>query len=107
MLECIETVSYGFFVACCCSEHQAHHRTLFLFSQEQYAIIARAHDITVMSSDRKDLIRDLLRVHICNAQCMCNLLVFQHLKTPQRGFAGQILLEPFSESYREVDAASH
>jgi hypothetical protein len=65
------------------------------FSREQYATIARSHAIPVIPSDRKDHIRDLLRVHICNAECMCNLLIFQHLKTPRRGLLVRFFLSLF------------
>ncbi|KAG2755845.1 hypothetical protein P692DRAFT_20868427 [Suillus brevipes Sb2] len=69
------------------------------FTREQYAEIARAHFIYVSPSDRKDHVRDLLRVHVCNAACISNAIVFKVLKRRRLDSANHILPEPFSSSY--------
>ncbi|KAG1784390.1 uncharacterized protein HD556DRAFT_1435457 [Suillus plorans] len=62
------------------------------FNREQYAEIARAHSIYVSSADRKDHIRDLLRVHL--------------LKHPRRDHSNHVLPDPFAQSYCSSHAAS-
>lgn len=51
-------------------------------TREQYAEVARVHSIYVSSSDRKDHVRDLLRVHVCDSVCISNAVVFELLKYP-------------------------
>ncbi|KAG1763819.1 hypothetical protein EV702DRAFT_151513 [Suillus placidus] len=65
-------------------------------SRDHYATIAGAHFIHVRASDRKDYIRDMLRVHVCDVRCVNDLIVFQLLKSPRRYFAHQMMPEPFS-----------
>lgn len=70
--------------------------------------IARAHSIRVQTSDQKDYLRDMLRVHACDVECINNLIVFVLLKMPQQHFAHQIMAYPFSNinSFRDCYAAS-
>jgi hypothetical protein len=70
------------------------------FTREQYTEIACAHSIAFKSVDRKDYIRDLLRVHQCDVACAPNLLVFKHLKVPRRDFSRLILPDPFTVDFR-------
>ncbi|KAG2743634.1 hypothetical protein P692DRAFT_20745581, partial [Suillus brevipes Sb2] len=70
------------------------------FTREQYTEIACAHSIAFKSVDRKDYIRDLLRVHQCDLACAPNLLVFKHLKVPRRDFSRLILPDPFTVNLR-------
>ncbi|KAG1766854.1 hypothetical protein EV702DRAFT_785413 [Suillus placidus] len=75
-------------------------------NREQYAEIARTHSIYVSSSDRKDHVRDLLRVHVCDAACISNAIVFKLLKRPRLDYSNHFLPEPFEALYRERNAAS-
>ncbi|KAG1886345.1 uncharacterized protein F5891DRAFT_1201130 [Suillus fuscotomentosus] len=69
-------------------------------SRGHYATIAGAHFVSIRTSDRKDHLRDLLRVHVCDTRCVNNLVVFQLLKTPRRYFAHEMMPDPFSVLFK-------
>lgn len=77
-----------------------------MLNREQYAEIARAHFIYVSSADRKDHVRDLLRVHVCEAACISNAIVFKLLKSARRDSSNHVLPGPFEKSYRERNTVS-
>ncbi|KAG1882080.1 hypothetical protein F4604DRAFT_1745022, partial [Suillus subluteus] len=52
-----------------------------------------------MPAYRKDYIRDMLRVHICDANCVSNLVVFKFLKSPWHDFSNQIVPESLCDSF--------
>ncbi|KAG1787087.1 uncharacterized protein HD556DRAFT_1449139 [Suillus plorans] len=76
------------------------------FTREQYAEIARAHSIYVSSSDRKDHVHDLLRVHVCESHCISNAVVFKLLKYPRANQSNPGFPEPFEASSRAHRASS-
>lgn len=65
-------------------------------TRRNYATIAAAHFVNVQTSDRKDHICDMLRVHVCDARCVNCLTVFVLLKSPRRYYAHQMMSDPFS-----------
>ncbi|KAG1844136.1 hypothetical protein F4604DRAFT_1937712 [Suillus subluteus] len=77
------------------------------FTREHYSIIACAHVVRVLAAYRKDYIRDMLHVHVCDADCISNLVVFKLLKAPRHDFSNQIVPEPFRDSFRKFDANAH
>jgi hypothetical protein len=50
--------------------------SFLLFTKEQYLAIPLAQGIEVMSTHRKDHIRDMLCVHICDAECISKIKLF-------------------------------
>ncbi|KAG1905845.1 uncharacterized protein F5891DRAFT_1182904 [Suillus fuscotomentosus] len=64
-------------------------------TRENYMAVANAHSIAVRTSYRKEYIRDMLRVHVCTAECVNILIVFSLLNNPHRYFAHQTMPDPF------------
>jgi hypothetical protein len=78
------------------------------FTRDQYIKIASAHAIQVTSVDRKDHVRDLLCVHICDQACAPNLILFKHLKVTRCNYSHVILPVPFETDHcSQRTAAQH